>query len=56
MTSQAVAEARKYVQESIRSQKQLGYRRSPRPDVVKAAVSEAAAALDALVALHAKKA
>lgn len=52
MTKQAVDEARKYVKESLKSQKELGYRRSPQPDVVKAAVSEAAVAFDALLALQ----
>jgi hypothetical protein len=55
MTREAVTEARKYVEESIESQKLLGYRRSPRPDVVKAAVSETAAAFAALVALNGPK-
>jgi hypothetical protein len=52
MTREAVAEAEKYVRQSLESQKQLGYKRPARP-VVKAAVTEAAAAVEALLALSA---
>lgn len=51
MTRQAMSEAERYVQRSLESQKQLGYKSPGRP-VVKAAVTEAAAAFEALLALR----
>jgi hypothetical protein len=51
MTKQAASEAKKYVQRSLESQKQLGYKSPGRP-VVKAAVTEAAVAFEALLALR----
>lgn len=53
MTQQAVAEAKKYVERSLKAQEQLGYK-SPRRPVVKAAVAEAALAFGALLALGSK--
>jgi hypothetical protein len=52
MTDKAVTEAQKYVERSLRAQKKLGYAAPSKP-VVKAAVSRAAAAVDALMTLKA---
>jgi hypothetical protein len=51
MTEQAVSEAEKYVEQALKSQRELGYKK-PEGQVVEAAVTEAAAAFDALLALH----
>ena len=52
MTDRAVNEAQKYVERSLRAQKKLGYA-APSEPVVKAAVSRAAEAVDALMTLKA---
>jgi hypothetical protein len=52
MTDKAVTEAQKYVERSLAAQKKLGYSAPAKP-VVKAAVSRAAEAVDALLALKA---
>jgi hypothetical protein len=52
MTEQAVNEAQKYVEQSLEAQKKLGYAAPAKP-VVKAAVSNAAKAVDALLTLKA---
>ena len=55
MNKRAVTEAKKYVQRSLQSQKELGYKRPAQRDVVDTAVAEAAAAFDALLALGSPK-
>jgi len=50
VTEQAVREAQKYVDQAVKSQQQLGYK-APATPVVKAAVDEAAIAMNALFAL-----
>ena len=51
MTDRAMTEAKRYVERSLKSQERLGYKR-PRQPVVKAAVNQAAEAVDALLSLQ----
>ena len=54
MTKQAVAEAKQYVERSLKAQQQLGYKAPARP-IVQAAEVEAAAALSALLSLRSER-
>jgi hypothetical protein len=54
MTKEAVAGAKQYVEQSLKTQQQLGYKK-PARSVVKAAEAEAAAALNGLLALRAER-
>ena len=51
MTDKAISEARIYVERSVNDQARLGYKKPPAP-VVKAAIAQAAAAVDALMSLN----
>jgi hypothetical protein len=51
VTKQAIAEAKQYVERSLKAQKRLGYKAPARP-IVKAAEDEAAAALNELLSLR----
>jgi hypothetical protein len=54
MTDRAINEAEEYVERSLKAQEKLGYSTPDQP-VVKAAVSEAAQAVDALMTLQASQ-
>jgi hypothetical protein len=51
MTEQALAEAKAYVEESLKNQSELGYARPP-DQVIKQAVVNAAEAIDQLLTLR----
>jgi hypothetical protein len=55
MTENAISEARSYVERAIKEQTELGYQKPPEP-VVKAAIEQTAAAVDALMTLSANAA
>lgn len=53
MTEKALAEAKAYVEKSLKDQAKLGYSRPPKP-VINRAVANAAQAIDKLMTLSAK--
>ena len=54
MTQEAVSAAKKYVERSVKAQRDLGYK-TPSSPIVRAAVTETAEATNALLELAAKR-